>query len=399
MADLSESNRRVSTVLAERENLQGELLRSQKQSALGTLASGIAHDFNNILVPILMASEEARDESPPGSRQRGHLDSVIASATRARNLVRRILDFSRSPSVERRPTAIEPILLEVGALLRSSAPAGIDIHYRIEAAGAHVLADAGELHQILMNLGTNAYLAMKETGGTLTLAVHRPAPGKVQIDVSDSGAGIPRDLHDRIFDPFFTTRSPGSGTGLGLAIVHRLVTAMAGTVSFDSEPGRGTRFSLSFDEAEPDVPGAPVHDSDGQPEGPEAGARGRVLVVDDEELVRGLLAVILSRTGYQVREAASPESALRQVHDEPDGVDLVITDLAMPRMNGLQLAENLRTLRPELPILLTTGYLSDEDLAQVRAMSINGVLEKPFSRKSVMELVAEVLGDAGHPAG
>jgi CheY-like chemotaxis protein len=124
-----------------------------------------------------------------------------------------------------------------------------------------------------------------------------------------------------------------------------------------------------------------------------------VLVVDDEELVRGLLAVILSRTGYQVREAASPESALRQVHDEPDGVDLVITDLAMPRMNGLQLAQNLRTLRPELPIVLTTGYLSDEDLAQVRAMAIDGVLEKPFSRKSVMELVAEVLGDAGHPAG
>src|SRR5690606_216125 len=246
--------------------LQEELLRTQKHSALGTLASGIAHDFNNILVPILVASEEARDEAPPNSAQREHLDHVISSALRARNLIRRILDFSRSADVERRPVAVEPVLREVGALLRSSAPAGIRIEYRLNAPDAHVLADPGELHQVLMNLGTNAYLAMKNGGGTLTLSLERQLEdGMVVMGVEDTGTGIPPELQDRIFDPFFTTRESGAGTGLGLAIVQRLVSAMAGTVEFESEPGRGTVFRLRFPEVPGDVQAADAEPAEHHP--------------------------------------------------------------------------------------------------------------------------------------
>jgi signal transduction histidine kinase/CheY-like chemotaxis protein len=391
LRELEISHRQVSETLQERERLQGELLRSQKHSALGTLASGIAHDFNNILVPILVASEEARDEAAPDSAQREHLDRVISSALRARNLIRRILDFSRSSLAERRPTPVEPILREVGALLRSSAPAGITIEYRLRAPGAHVLGDPGEVHQVLMNLGTNACLAMKDRGGTLTLSLDR-AGGMVAIGVEDTGCGIPPQFQERIFDPFFTTRDAGGGTGLGLAIVHRLVTSMAGTVTFDSAPERGTRFTLRFPEApqEPDLasdPG-PGNTSNLTPAGPRT-----VLVVDDEDLVRGMISIILTRTGYVVREASSPESALRQIHDDPRAIDLVITDQAMPNMSGLRLAQDLRILRPDLPIILVSGHLGSEELERASALPVDGVLDKPFGRRSLLALVERVLAE------
>jgi signal transduction histidine kinase/CheY-like chemotaxis protein len=394
LTELEISNRQVSETLSERERLQDELVRSQKQSALGTLASGIAHDFNNILVPILMASEEARDDSPPDSAQRENLDHVIHSALRARNLVRRILDFSRSPDVQRRPTAVEPIIREVGALLRSSTPPGIIIEYRLNAPDAHILADPGEVHQILTNLGTNGRLAMSNDRGTLILSLDRDSTnGTIRIGVEDTGRGIPPELHDRIFDPFFTTRDSGTGTGLGLAIVHRLVTSMGGTVTFDSVRGQGTRFSLTFPEVAPEIGVSPE-----QPPGLRETAdsvaplRSRtVLVVDDEELVRGMISVILIRNGYLVREASSPESALRQVHDDPYGVDLVITDQAMPNMSGLRLAQDLRSLRPDLPILLVSGHLEPEELERAEVLSVDGILEKPFGRSALLSLVDRVL--------
>ncbi|MDZ7669820.1 MAG: response regulator [Gammaproteobacteria bacterium] len=393
-------NRRLAEALEEREQLQEELLHNQKQSALGTLASGIAHDFNNLLVPILMASEEARDEAPAGSRQRQHLDSVINSGLRARDLVRRILAFSRTSEVNPRPLSVEPLLQEVGGLLRSSAPAGIGFEFRFDAPHAHVLADPGELHQIIMNLGTNAILAMKDQGGgTFRLALRRePDAREVIIEVCDTGPGIPAELRDRIFDPFFSTREPGSGsgTGLGLAIVDRLTTALGGSISFHSATDEGTCFVLRLAEVAGDSPAA---DAPGEPPDILPSIREdrplTVLVVDDEELVRATTTMILKRHGYDVREAASGESALRQIHDDSGAVDLLVTDQAMPGMTGIKLIEQVRELVPDLPILLCSGHLDEQEYARVEELGINGVLIKPFSRRVLLEHIEALRpGDA-----
>jgi len=392
-------NRRLAEALEEREQLQEQLLHNQKQSALGTLASGIAHDFNNLLVPILMASEEARDEAPASSRQRHHLDAVINSALRARDLVRRILAFSRSTEVDRRPLAVEPLLREVGGLLRSSAPAGISFEFHFNAPDAHVLADPGELHQIIMNLGTNAILAMKDQGGNLRLALRRePDARELTIEVCDTGPGIPVELHDRIFDPFFSTREPGTGTGLGLAIVDRLTTALGGSISFHSTTGEGTCFVLRLAEVAGDSPAADTAEEtpDASPLAAAGGAL-TILVVDDEELVRATTTMILKRHGYDVREAASGESALRQIHEDNASVDVLITDQAMPGMNGITLIEHVRELVPGLPILLCSGHLDDQELARVEELGVNGVLIKPFSRRILLENVESLhRSDAAH---
>ncbi|MGM0634119.1 MAG: sensor histidine kinase, partial [Pseudomonadota bacterium] len=240
---LGHANQRLTGIMDEREALQETILQSQKHSALGTLAAGIAHDFNNLLVPILMASEQVRDGTARDSEARRHLDTVIRSAERARQLVRRILNYSRErPASEYHPVRLEPVLREVGGLLRSSAPASIEMRYRIDAPEATVMADPEELHQILMNLGTNACLAMPE-GGCLTWHLYAAdEEDGVRLDVCDTGQGIAADVLPRIFDPFFTTREPGNGTGLGLSIVQRLVTAMQGHMDVESDGESGTCF-------------------------------------------------------------------------------------------------------------------------------------------------------------
>ncbi len=278
-------------------------------------------DFNNLLLPILMGSEEARDMAPAGSLQRQCLDTVIISAERASNLVRRILNVSHHSTVDPRPMPVAPVLQEGVALLRSSTPANIDIHCEINADEACILADPDSFNQIVMNLGTNACLAMKARGGTLRLRLCRLAgKNQIQLDVEDTGAGIPLEIQDRILDPFFTTRESGSGTGLGLSIVHRLVTAMAGTISLHSEPGSGTRFSLLFDEV-PAVTDLYAASSQSVDEELKPQRRMRVLIVDDEEMVRATLRNTLVREGYEVVDTGSPTFALQQLQEVPAFVD------------------------------------------------------------------------------
>lgn len=394
MDEQDSANRRLSEVLNERQQLQAQLLHTQKQSALGTLASGIAHDFNNLLVPILMASEEARDAAPAGSRSRQQLESVIQSALRARDLIRRILMFSRSNEAERRPVMLEPVLREVGALLRSSAPAGIRFEIQLDVADAHVMADPGELHQIIMNLGTNAILAMKDSGGTMRLTAQREtSSNQCRIDISDTGPGIPDEIAAKIFEPFFSTRDPGTGTGLGLAIVDSLTNGMGGTVAFESQRGRGTCFTLHFPEVLPDGQRAELvaapHPADGPVDaGPAATNQAvTVLVVDDEELVRATTAMILQRQGYRVIEAATPESALRRLHDDETPIDVLVTDQAMPGMSGLTLVEHVRALRADLPVLLCSGHLDQDEYARVEELGVDAVLIKPFPRRVLLEHV------------
>lgn len=393
MIELETSRQRIAESLREREQLQEQLLHSQKLSALGTMASGIAHDFNNLLQPILMASEEAREQAPADSTQRQHIDNAIISAERAANLVRRILSFSQQQGGHASSTPIAPALQETAALLRSTMPANITIRETINAPDACILANADILHQIIMNLATNACLAMKPDGGLLEFRLDLLGSGnEVLLTVSDTGTGIPPDIQHRIFEPFFTTRDTGEGTGLGLAIVHKLVTELGGSIRVSSRPGQGTDVALKFRATLPDHNVADRSDHAPLPSAPSP-LPYRVMVVDDEELVRATVRMTLQREGMQVTEHASPTAALQQLErDSRLAIDLLITDQAMPGLTGIDLATRVRALRPELPILLMSGNLSDPERKQVQSLQMTVALDKPFSRKLLLAAVDAVRG-------
>lgn len=391
---LSEAKQRIEAEMAEQERLREELVQSQKMEALGTLAGGIAHDFNNILVPILLQSQELRDRTSKSSPEWEELDGIVRSASRARGLVRGILGFSRKSSEKAHPIDLEAMIREVGTLLRSSMPAGIEIRYGLSADGARIMGSAGEIHQALLNLGTNAYLAMREEGGILTLGTFRDRDtNEVVVRVDDEGVGIPLEIQARVFDPFYTTRGPGEGTGLGLAIVRRIVTGLGGTLHLTSEPGAGTRVELRFPETadDPSVEEFPARAEPESASDPEA-KRPSILLVDDESAVRRVAGRVLVRLGYRVLESASPAEALREIRRAPDGIDLLLTDQSMPGMTGLELARRVREIRSGLPILLVSGYLDHEALRTVDDLGIEGVLHKPYDRESLHHAVERALG-------
>jgi signal transduction histidine kinase len=402
--ELVRVNRELAEEIQERQRIQEQLLQSQKMEALGTLAGGIAHDFNNLLVPIVMESREVRDTLPESSPEREAMDGVLRSALRARDLVQRILAFSRGSGAERRPLEVDPLVREVGSLVRSLVPAHIRVECRLQASQARVHAAESELHQVVMNLATNAFLAMKGEGAQppppeppgghrliLTTGL-LPDEGAVSIRVEDTGRGMSPQVAERAFDPFYTTRPPGEGTGLGLATVHGIVSQLKGTVHLDTGEARGTRVEVRLPLVYADAPG---------PDRPEAEPERRgsgnyrmpasLLVVDDEPLVLRSTRMLLTRLGYVVSEASSPESALRQVQEAPMGFDLVITDQAMPGMTGLELARRLRTIRPDLPIILASGYLDDDALQAAEALALQGILQKPYDRESLNEVLSTAL--------
>ncbi len=395
MTELEATNASLAVSLLDLEALQNELLVNQKQYALGSLASGIAHDFNNLLVPILIAGEEARDHTTEGSDQRRHLDTIIKSAERARELIRRILRFSQNIEVERQDIALAPVLDEVVSLLRSAAGPEVRVDCDNEAAAAQVSGDAEGLHQIIMNLGANALLALPERNPTLSLRVRRNSEQRsIDITVSDNGCGIPESIRDRIFDPYFSTRSAGTGTGLGLAIVHRLVTRLHGTIRFESNPAGGTDFTVSLPDAGDTImaPTDSVHGREATESRDSGHQRLRILIVDDEEMVRSTLSAILQRDQHLITMSEMPEEALRLVHDGPQNFDVVITDHAMPGMTGLELSRQLRHIRPDLHIILVSGYLTEQDLRDADALGISGVLDKPFRRQQILDLLWKVQG-------
>jgi signal transduction histidine kinase/ActR/RegA family two-component response regulator len=406
--EVAQANERLKAEVAERRELQDRLLQSQKMEALGTLAGGIAHDFNNLLVPILMEAQDVRDQLPQDSPARESLEDVVRSAIRARDLVRRILAFSRQSREARVPTEVVPVAREVAGLLRSSIPANIQLRTEFAADGARVLADPGELHQIFMNLATNGYLAMKEGGGTLTLSVRRE-PGsddgshEIVLSVVDTGEGMPPQVRERVFDPFFTTRAPGEGTGLGLTTVHSVATNLNGVVFLDSEPGRGTSVEVRFPESrdgtsDSDFPFA-EEGEEAAPAGTAFSGRGlagwtlaaNVLIVDDEPMVRRTTRMLLVRMGLTVTEAPGPEDALRKLRDAPFAFDLVLTDQTMPGMTGIELAEEIARVRPEIPVILVSGFLDEAKVHRARQVGVIEVLEKPFEQAAVARAVTRTL--------
>jgi signal transduction histidine kinase/CheY-like chemotaxis protein len=382
-----EARQQIAEALNEREQLQEQLLHSQKLSALGTMASGIAHDFNNLLVPILMASEAARDDARAGSAQQGHLDNVILSAERARDLIRRLLSVSQNQQQKTIPVAIAPVLRETAALLRSSMPSGIQIDCQIENAAACVMSTPDALQQITMNLGTNACLAVKADGGRVILRQRRdPTAQRILIEVSDTGPGIPAHVQPHIFEPFFTTRAPGEGTGLGLSIVHRLVSDIGGRITFSSIPGQGTTFSVSLPEInQTTVPAAAPGSADAhKAQIPSL----RILVVDDEELVRATLRMILQNAGHQIVEADSAAAA-RAMLEQPDNhFDVLVTDQTMPGQSGSALAQTLATEQPDLPVIIISGKLDHEIREQLKNTRVIAILDKPFNRRTLLDALA-----------
>jgi PAS domain S-box-containing protein len=383
----------------DKEDLEIQLRQSQKMEAIGTLAGGIAHDFNNILGAILGYGELAHQHSPPGTPLRRYLDNVMHATGRAKALVDRILGFSRSGLGERVPVNVQSVIEETLELLEASLPPDIRVESRLEADTAAVIGDATHLHQVAMNLFTNALQAMKD-GGVLRVVLERVglgqrlslargtlAPGPyARLVVSDTGTGIPAAVLERVFDPFFTTKGVGEGTGLGLSVVHGIVADLGGAIEVTTEMGQGTTFSVWLPRSAEGAP--PLGDIAGDlPRG-----RGEsVMVIDDERALVALAEEILAELGYEPAGFQSSVAALQAFRADPQRFDVVLTDETMPDIAGTELAREINRLNPGTPILLMSGYAGKQLADRARAAGVTEVLRKPLVIRDIAEALTRVL--------
>jgi len=390
------------TAEAERVRLEAQLQQAQRLEAIGTLAGGIAHDFNNILGAILGYAEMARDDSPADSSVAKDLGEILRAGNRAKDLVRQILAFSRQAGTERIYLLPATIIKEAVKLLRPSLPSTIEIVQHIHPAAGPILADPTQLHQILVNLCTNAFHAMEEGGGILTIALKNVTltkedlrrephlqPGQfVHLTVGDTGAGIKTDVLERVFEPYFTTKEVGKGTGMGLAIVHGIVKSYAGFVTCSSQPGKGTMVEVFLplvDEGSVEV---------AEPEEPLVGGKESILFVDDEPHLAEMGKNMLERLGYRVTIESNSLDAMAAFLHDPNRFDLVVTDQTMPGLTGLDMARRMLMLRPGLPIILCTGYSTLVSEEKARATGIRGFAMKPLAKRDIALLIRRVLSSA-----
>jgi len=373
--------------ITERKSLELQLRQAQKMEAIGTLAGGIAHDFNNILSAVMGYADLALRESQMSDHLRRYIEQINKAGIRAGELVKQILTFSRQSDEKLYPLKISPIVKEVMKLLRASLPATIEIHQKIQTEPDTVLGNPTHIHQILMNLCTNAAHAMGATKGTLKVGLapveikpddvlinHGLIPGMyINLTVSDTGQGIPPGIMDKIFDPFFTTKKPGEGTGMGLSVVHGIVKRYGGTIAVHSEVGKGTEFNVYF---------PLLIETERKWEKESAvniiGGEERILFVDDEEVLVDLGHSMLSGLGYQVVGRTSCMEALEFFRTRPGRFDLVITDMTMPNMTGIELAQKLMLIRPDIPIILCTGFSEVITPDRAKKLGIRELIMKPI---------------------
>lgn len=402
--NMSESlNRRK----AEKERLEVQLRHGQKMEAIGTLAGGIAHDFNNILGVIMGYTELALLDVPEGNSLRRKLDEVSKASNRAKDLVSQILAFSRKggkDEQERKPVQISLIVKEVLKMLRSSLPTTIEIRQNIKTQNiktgmATVLADPTQIHQVLMNLCTNAAYAMRDKGGILEVsladvdidsdaAAKHPdmTPGRYQrLTVSDTGHGMDSAVMERIFDPFFTTKGPGEGTGMGLAMIHGIVKNHDGVITVHSKPGKSTTFQVFLPTAESVVTAEPEHFT------PLPLGNERILFVDDEETLVSVGQQMLEGLGYEVVGRTSSIEAMDVFRTQPDKFDLVITDMTMPNMTGADMTKAIMRIRPDIPIILCTGFSEVISEEKAKAIGIREFIMKPITSRKIAETIRSVL--------
>jgi PAS domain S-box-containing protein len=379
--------------------LEKQLRQAQKMEAIGTLAGGIAHDFNNILFVINGYLEVALEEVTTGTPVAFCLQEAQKAGLRATDLVRQILTFCRQDEQEKKPIRIEPVIKETLKFLRASIPKTIEIRQRIQPSSQSMVADPTQIHQVLMNLCTNAAYAMRETGGILEVSFDTvqldtaftsrypgASPGPfLRLTVTDTGHGMSPKTMERIFDPYFTTKPQGEGTGLGLAVLHGIVKGCGGIITIDSEPSKGSTFHVFFpavlEEKQPGVTAV----------GPAVGGQERVLFVDDEPAVTELGKRMLARLGYNVTAVHDGREASVLFASAPEDFDLVITDMTMPNMTGAELAHELLVTNPNIPIILCTGFSDLIDEPKALALGIRAFVMKPFQTGNLADTIRRVL--------
>ena len=394
-------------------SLEKQLVQAQKMEAIATLAGGIAHDFNNILGAILgnadlllyrLADDDNGIEGGSALGHddiREHLAAIQKAGLRAKDLVGQILDFSRQTSSSKSNVQIVPMVKEAVKLLQSSLPATIALHADIDASVGHIFADSTQVHQILMNLCTNAVEALENQHGRIDISLLEKKIGGprgeqatvdlkngeyVVLSVRDTGVGMTEDVMERIYDPFFTTREVGEGTGMGLAVLHGIVSAHNAVIDVSSEPGRGTIFSVYF----PKVKGWQDSDARDPATNLPIGTETIVFVDDDEDIVK-MHTEMLEYLGYSIIPATSGDQALAYLKNHLQDVDMVITDLTMPNMTGLELAAMIRKIRKDLPVILCSGYTEPVADQTARQAGISRFLAKPFDMEALAVTIRQVL--------
>ncbi|KGM43803.1 hypothetical protein JY97_04875 [Alkalispirochaeta odontotermitis] len=381
--------------------MEDHLRQAQKMEAIGTLAGGIAHDFNNILSAILGYSELALADLPADDATRIKMEAIHSSGERARDLVAQILAFSRKDEQVRSPVKLHLIIEDALKLLRPAIPTTIDIQTQLNSK-CLVLGNPSRLHQIIMNLCTNAYQAMLETGGTLKINLSEilmagdaaakariPAGSYGKLIVSDTGMGIPPADIERIFDPYFTTKEKGKGTGLGLAAVHGIVNSHGGAILVESKVGQGTRFNVYLPLA------SKQRVMQEQAESRIVGGHEKILLVDDENNTLEVEKEMLKKLGYIVAARNSAADALALFAGQSDQFDLVITDMTMPKMTGDKLTGELRKIRPDIPVILCTGYSELIFKEKAESLGIRGFMMKPVTMQQLSVMIRSVLDNTG----
>ena len=386
--------------ISHQKKLEAQLQQAQKMEAMGTLAGGIAHDFNNILSSVIGYTELALDNEKRGSFQYKNLQEVLLAGNRAKDLVKQILTFSRQVDQKQKPIQVKPIVKEALKMLRASIPSTVEIEQNVQS-DALIMGDPTQVHQILMNLCTNAAHAMEDNGGLLTVCLldadldsdfisnHpdlKPGP-YINLTVTDTGHGMSSDVMEKIFDPFFTTKEKGKGTGMGLSVVHGIVLSHGGDIYVYSEPGKGSIFEVCL----------PVIESRIKPEEraerPIPTGTERILFIDDEPVIINLGKQILESLGYDVVARNSSIEALELFKENKDRFDLVITDMTMPHMTGEKLAEKLMQIRPDIPVILCTGFSFMIDEQKALDMGIRAFISKPMLKQEIAEAIRKVLDE------
>jgi PAS domain S-box-containing protein len=383
----------------EKKILETQLQQAQKMESIGTLAGGIAHDFNNILSPVLGYTELLLEDIPEESPLRISVNEVLKGALRARDLVKQILTFSRQAKQETKPLKVQYILKEVLLLSRSTLPTTIQIKQDIYKECGMIMADPTQVHQIVMNLITNAFHAMEESGGTLTVGLKEvdftqnnlPEPNLtpgpyVCLTIADTGTGMDVETQERLFEPYFTTKERDKGTGIGLAVVHSIVSTYRGAIVVESEHGKGTKFKVYI----PRIVSDAETKSEIQPTALLTGSE-RILLVDDEEPISVMNKAILERLGYQVTVRNSSTDTLEAFRDASENFDLVITDMTMPNLTGDKLAIEIKKIRSDIPVILCTGFSEKISEGKSSLFGIDGIIMKPVSMDELARVVRNVL--------
>jgi signal transduction histidine kinase/ActR/RegA family two-component response regulator len=381
-------------------NSERQLQQVMKLQAIGTLAGGIAHDFNNILFPIVGYTELTMDDVPKDSQARQNLKEILKATNRAKELVQQILTFSRQSSQERKPLKVQYLIKEVFKLLRATIPSSIQIECDIDDTCGSIKGDPTQIHQVIMNLCTNAYHAMQETGGKLEVSLKEihisyeqsiervgMKVGKhIELQVKDSGHGMEPQVMERIFEPYYTTKAQGKGTGLGLSVIHGIVKSHVGDITVSSLPGQGATFKVYLpiiDELEvkieTDEPAIAIN------------GKERILLIDDEEQIIDIEQQILERLGYHVTPKTDSQEALEEFAAQPDRFDLVITDMTMPKMTGDQLARRMMDIKPQIPVILCTGFNETISEEKALAMGIDKFVMKPIVKDELASTIRTVL--------